>query len=902
MTLEKKIDIPWTLSSEDIIEKTDTNVKTGLTSAEAALRLEKYGENVLKQREGVSALKIFLSNANNIIVYLLVLSAAVSFYMQETVEGIAVIAAILIAVLSGFISEYKAQKSVESLQNMVKTVSKVRRDSSVTEVDSKNLVVGDVLFIEEGDSITADARIVQQKNFACIESSLTGESESVNKKADFIGENDTPIGDRINMVFSGTAATRGNAYAIITGTAMDTEIGKISDLLDQQEDNATPLEEQLDKLGKSMIVFAAIVAVIVTVLGILTGEEVYSMIKIGIILAIAAVPEALPAVSTITLAIGMSTMVKHNALVKSLPAVETLGSTTVICTDKTGTLTENQMTVKDVFLFDGLHYKVSGSGYSPEGDFLKEDHPVEISSEESLAEFIKAGVLSSNATLSEENGEYKVIGDPTEGGMIVLGYKGDISRDKIEKNDEKRIGEIPFSSEEKFMATVYQLSDNSKKVYIKGAPDVLIDMAKLNEDDSQRLKDINSVMTKKGMRVIAVAVIDDYPGDGSEEKIRESLDSSTLRFLGFAGITDPPREDVKQAIDEAQQAGIRVIMITGDHPKTAQIIAQKIGILNSEHVITGKEMDKLSDDELAVKIDEVSVFARVSPENKLQIVRALNVRHEVTAMTGDGVNDAPALNGADIGIAMGIRGTEVAKEAADMILTDDRFSTIVSAVKEGRIIFDNIEKFVYYLFSCNVVEILVVFLTILLGLPMPVIALQILWMNLVVDVLPAMSLAWEKGEGDVMKRMPRDPQRAILTREFLIRILGNGSLIGLGALAAFWYSLNSGDDLITARTISFSTMAFGQLFHIFNARERKTFGIDRSLLKNPFLIISLVISVVFQFTAIYVPFLNHVLETTPLSASAMLIVLAGSALPTAIIQIQRVIRQRGTSSSEKTAA
>lgn len=899
--MEKKIDIPWTLPAEDIIEKTDTNVKAGLTSDEAERRLEKYGKNILDQKEGVSALKIFLSNANNIIVYLLLLSSAVSFYMRETIEGLAVIAAILIAVLSGFISEYKAQKSVEALQNMVKTVSKVRRDSTVIEVDSENLAVGDILFIEEGDSITADARIVLEKNFACIESSLTGESESVNKEADFTGESDTPIGDRINMVFSGTAATRGNAYAVITGTGMDTEIGKISDLLDQQEENATPLEEQLDKLGKSMIIFAAIVAVIVTVLGILTGEDIYSMIKIGIILAIAAVPEALPAVSTITLAIGMSTMVKHNALVKSLPAVETLGSTTVICTDKTGTLTENQMTVEDVYLFDELHYKVGGSGYSPEGDFLKEGQPVEIDSEATLREFIKAGVLSSNATINEENGEYNVIGDPTEGGMIVLGYKADISREKAENSDEKRIGEIPFSSEEKFMATSYQHSDGSKKLYIKGAPDVLIEMSHLGDADALRLTDLNTVMTKKGMRVIAVAVIDDYTSGGSEEEMREAMKSSPIRFLGFAGITDPPREDVKQAIDEAQQAGIRVIMITGDHPKTAQIIAQKIGIMNSEHVLTGREMDKLSDEELADKLNEVAVFARVSPENKLQIVRALNVRHEVTAMTGDGVNDAPALNGADIGIAMGIRGTEVAKEASDMILTDDRFSTIVSAVKEGRVIFDNIEKFVYYLFSCNVVEILVVFLSILIGLPMPVLALQILWMNLVVDVLPAMSLAWEKGEGDVMKRKPRDPKQVILTREFLMRILGNGSLIGLGALVAFWYSLSTGDDVVTARTISFSTMAFGQLFHVFNARERKSFGIDKSILKNPFLIASLVISVGFQFTAIYVPFLNHILETAPLSSSAMWLVLAGSAIPTALIQILRIIRQRG-SSSEKAAA
>ncbi len=880
---------PHTINEEEIIEYLETDKNDGLTQQEATRRLQEFGPNALEKGKRVSPLKILISNLNNIIVYLLVIAAAVAFIMGDTVEGIAVIVAILIAVLSGFISEYKAQKSVEALQNLVKTTAKVIREGSLRELDSTEIVLGDLIFIEEGDSITIDGRIIRSTNLATNESALTGESEPIEKEPETIEDTSASVGDRKNMVHAGTAATRGNGYVIVTATGMKTEIGRISDMLGQEQQSATPLEEQLDRLGKTLIVISAVVALVVTIVGIITGEQIYEMIKIGIILAIAAVPEALPAVSTITLALGMRIMANHHALVKNLPAVETLGSTTVICTDKTGTLTENQMTVTEVFLASNEQYTIQGKGYEPKGDILQKDQTIEITNHNDLTQLIRAGVLSSNATLVKET-EYSVIGDPTEGALIVLGKKVEIDRDILEDTSYHRLGEIPFDSKAKFMATAYS-HETGKSVYIKGAPDVLFELSKSSEEIIDLFEKANDSFTEEGMRVLAIGEISDYQEDGSEQSMRTAMERG-FDLLGLVAIIDPPREDVKQAISEARQAGIRVIMITGDHPKTARIIAGKIGMEIEGDVITGKEMDSMTEEELAKRIQSTSVFARVSPENKLQIVHALNADHQITAMTGDGVNDAPALNGANIGVAMGIRGTEVAKEASDMILTDDRFSTIVDAVREGRVIFDNIEKFIYFLFSCNFIEIFVVFIAIILGLPMPIVALQILWLNLVVDVLPAMSLAWEPGESSVMKRKPRDPKKAIVTRSFLIRVLGNGAIMSIGAMVVFIAAIRLGLNEDIARTMAFTTMAFGQLTHIFNVREKHSFGLDRGILKNRFLIISLLISAVLQLLAIYLPFFNRVLETTPLTFGQWGWIAFGAIIPMFLIQIWRIFASK----------
>jgi P-type Ca2+ transporter type 2C len=884
--MDHRIHNPYNLTEKDVIEQLASDPNNGLSQQEAAKRLTEFGPNTIFSAKAVSPWKILLHNLNNIIVYLLVFAAAVAFVMGDTIEGIAIIIAILIAVVSGFISEYKAQKSIESLQKMVKTIAKVVRNGSVRQVESSELVVGDLVFIEEGDLVTIDGRIIKTSNFACNESALTGESEAVEKNYSVLQGEKTSIGDRKNMVHAGTAATRGNAYVIATGTGMKTELGRISGMLDQKKKSSTPLEQQLDKLGKTLIVISAVVAVIVTVIGVLAGEQLYVMIKIGIILAIAAVPEALPAVSTITLALGMRIMASHNALVKNLPAVETLGSTTVICTDKTGTLTENQMTVTQIHLVAGATYEVEGTGYNPNGIILRGGEEISVSKQEGLTGLIHAGVLCSNATLVEE--EYSVIGDPTEGALVVLGKKASIDRKSLEQQTFKRIGELPFNSKDKYMVTAYSKESAANKLYIKGAPDVLIGLSKVDSATAESLTAANDALADQGLRVLAIGEVEDFSGDGSEKSIRDALESG-FSLLGLVGIIDPPREDVKQAVREAHEAGIRVIMITGDHPKTAKIIASRIGMDHDSEVITGAMMDDMSEEVLAEKIMVTSIFARVSPENKLQIVHALNAAHEVTAMTGDGVNDAPALNGADIGVAMGIRGTEVAKEASDMILTDDRFSTIVDAVREGRVIFDNIEKFIYFLFSCNFIEIMVIFVAIAIGAPMPLLALQILWLNLVVDVLPAMSLAWEPGESGVMKRKPRNPKKALVNRSFLIKVLGNGALIGLGALTPFVVSLWLGMDETIARTIAFSTMAFGQLLHIFNVREKDSFGFDKALLKNPFLLASLVVSALLQLLVIYLPFFNRVMDTAPLNGAHWLFILPGAFIPLVVIQFWRIL-------------
>ncbi|MGH0052442.1 MAG: cation-translocating P-type ATPase [Sphaerochaetaceae bacterium] len=881
---------PYAYSEQEIVEKLSTDRKQGLSPEEAQKRFEKFGANKITSGTKLSIWKILFTNLHNIIVYLLIVASAVAFLMGDTVEGIAIIIAILIAVLSGFISEYKAQQSVESLQNMVKTTAKVIRGGNLKEVDSSHLVPGDLLYIEEGDSITIDGRLIETKNFATNESALTGESEAIDKKTTIITEQDVPIGDRKNMVHAGTAATRGNAYAIATATGMNSELGQISSMLGEQERSKTPLEKQLATLGKSLILISVAVAVFVTIIGILTGEQLYEMIKIGIILAIAAVPEALPAVSTITLALGMRTMASHNALVKNLPAVETLGSTTVICTDKTGTLTENQMTVTHIHLAEGATYTVDGTGYEPKGTFSRDAQEIDPTQDDSLQELMLAAALASNATLVKDEG-YSIVGDPTEGALVVLGKKASIDRKELEDESWERIGEIPFDSKAKYMVTAYHKPSGEKTLFIKGAPDVLLDMAGMGQEQKQMLQEANDRLASQGLRVLAVGKQSNYQGDGSEEAMQESLEQG-FTLLGLTGIIDPPREDVKQAIQEARDAGIRVIMITGDHPKTAGIIAERIGMDISGEVISGKEMDKMSEEELAEKIQNTSIFARVSPENKLQIVRALNLDEEVTAMTGDGVNDAPALNGADIGVAMGIRGTEVAKEASDMILTDDRFSTIVDAVREGRIIFDNIEKFIYFLFSCNFIEIFVVFISIVLGMPMPILALQILWLNLVVDVLPAMSLAWEPGEPGVMRRKPRDPRKGIVNRSFVWGVFGNGALISLSSIVVFQIALASGWGEDIARTITFTTMAFGQLVHILNVREKESFGLDRSILKNRFLLLSLLISFCLQLIAIYLPLFHNVMGTAALNAPHWMLVCVGAITPLLVIQTERIIKKR----------
>ncbi|GMA07212.1 calcium-transporting ATPase [Tetragenococcus halophilus subsp. flandriensis] len=879
----------YQVSVEETIEKFDTNRKEGLTQQTVDKRLEENGRNEIQEGKKTSAWKLLWNNINDLIVYLLLAAAVISFLMDDLAETIAILLALLLAVLTGFFTELQAQKSVESLQSMIYTTTTVIRDGKTQTIDAGSVVPGDVLLLREGDAIAADGRIISSNNFACIESALTGESEAVEKSADDISEEEVPLGDQQNMVFSGTAVTRGYAYVVVTETGMETEVGKISGMLDEANDEKTPLDIELDKLSKAIIVAAFIAGVAVLVAGLITDKPFVEMIHIAIILAVAAIPEAMPAVETITLSKGMNTMAQRKALVKSLPAVETLGATSVIASDKTGTLTENQMMASELVLGDETHYEVTGEGYDPHGSVKKDGEEITPENNESLMQFIQSGVLCNTAHIDQnEEGQYEVVGDPTDGALVTLGKKVGLDREDLEKQGFEKIAEVPFSSENKYMIVVYE-KDGQRQLIIKGAFDVILGLADQTQETKDNLQEQNEMFAEKGQRVIAIASIEDYDGGLTEEELKDSLDG--LKIQGLVGIIDPPRPDAYESVESAQNAGIKVKMITGDHPKTASIIAKDIGIADHEKIMTGREIDEQVDNEnFAELVDDTSVFARVSPENKMQIVSALKKESEVVSMTGDGVNDAPALKDANIGVAMGIRGTEVAKEASDMILTDDRFGTIVDSVKEGRIIFDNIKKYVSFLFACNMVEIVAIFASVVFLLPMPIAPLHILFLNLIIDIAPAMSLSFEPAEDNVMARGPRSKKDSLVNRHFLTRIVFSGIIIGLSAFILFWVLLNGDQSGEYLQTAVFTFMAVAQLMHIFNVRKTNSFGLDRSFFQNKALIGSIILSIALQLVAVYVPFMNDLLGTEPLRLVTWLGILGAAIISTVIVGLFNKIK------------
>ncbi|WP_313552299.1 HAD-IC family P-type ATPase [Aerococcus sp.] len=898
---------------QEVIDELETSKTEGLSDQEVSKRLETYGENKLQESDSKSKWEILLDNLNNIIVYLLAVAAIISIAMGDWIEAIAVMLAVLISVLTGYFVETKAQKSVEALQDMVNTSVHVIRNGEEVEIDSSQLVPGDVMVLGEGDAIAADGRLLTSNNFAVMEASLTGESEAVDKDPDATYDEEASIGDRLNMVFSGTAVTRGKAQVVVTGTGMETEVGRISEMMTGEKDMQTPLDKEVDQLGKALIVVAFIAAALVVAIGLFNGNPSSEILHIAVILAVAAIPEAMPAVQTITLSNGMQTMAKHQALVKSLSAVETLGATSIIASDKTGTLTENQMMVESIIIKNDVQYEVSGSGYTPEGDITKDDEKVtfDIDSIEDvddlsdnkavLLKLIMDGYLSSDARLierdqlddeeaaelendaeEEDNQDpYTIKGDPTDGALTVLGRKVGLSPQWEEDNDYKLVQEIPFDSEKKYMAALYHFPNDIYRLIVKGAMDVVLDLVATDDGEEDFWQEQNEILTADGNRVIALAsytIKDKGDADKVADDMEAWLDSNTdkLTMDGLFGIIDPPRQDVKDAIAQTQAAGIQVKMITGDHPRTASVIARDIGIENHENTMTGKELDAIHEDKDFIdKIRDVAVFARVSPENKLQIVRAFRDEGDVVAMTGDGVNDAPALNGADIGVAMGIRGTEVAKEASDMILTDDAYGTIVDAVREGRIIFENIKKYISFLFACNMVEIVAILTTIVFMLPMPIQPLHILFLNLLVDIGPAIALAYEKAEDNVMEHPPRNPESGLVNKTFLSRIIISGVIIGLGAFGVFYLFHNIfGMSLTYAQTATFTYMAIAQLFHILNVRRLSGFGLDKTFFQNKLLLAAMAFSVVLQLLVVYVPFLNNIFGTEPLTLTTWGIILA----------------------------
>ena len=810
-------------------------------------------------------MEIFIDQFKNIIVLILLVASVGAFLIGDILEGIAVIVLVIVNAIIGFITEYKAEKSLEELREMVSLQAKVIRSGEIKEVEAEQVVPGDILVIEEGDQVSADARLIEADKLELNESVLTGESETITKDANFRAEEELPLAERKNMIYMGTTVSRGNGLALVTTTGTETEMGQIGSLLGETEEEDTPLEEKLDKLGRSLVKVTLVITLLVTIIGVFVGEPLKEMLKTGIALAIASVPEGLPIVATITLAIGMKKMVKNNALMRRLPAVETLGSTTIICTDKTGTLTENQMTLKKIYLSDDT-IQVSGTGYKPEGEFqLSCGDKIEPRDKEALSLFLKAGVLCNNSVIKrdEDDSLWKVVGDPTEGALVTGARKAGYRQKQMEDDGYQLLAQIPFSSDRKYMAVSYELPDDQDFIFVKGAPETILEMSnqeyrddqveELKEERLQELKKINKEMAREGLRVLGLAYCQGTEAQ-SKDDIIDAMDSG-LTFLGYAGIIDPPRQDAKEAIEEAQSAGIRIQMITGDQRDTAISIAEKVGINKGEKSISGQEIDGMSEEELRESISNSSVFARVSPENKLEIVESLQNMNEITAMTGDGVNDAPALKKADIGISMGQRGTSVARSASEMVLLDDSFNTIVKAIKQGRVIFDNIHKFIYYLFSSNLSKIIYIFLGVILQLPIPVLALQILWLNVVIDVFPALSLGWESPEPDVMSRSPRDPGKSILNNQFKKKLLLHSTIIALGPLITYISVLNLGYSVPLSRTISFSILAFTKLFHVFNARREKSSGFSEKLFNNGYLWGAVSLGIVFQLMAIYNPFL-----------------------------------------------
>ncbi|MBZ4662358.1 MAG: calcium-translocating P-type ATPase, SERCA-type [Caloramator sp.] len=853
----------------------------GLSNTEAKKRLQKFGRNEIVVNKKKSKFKIFLSQFNDFIVWVLIAATVISGIMGEKADAITIIAIILLDAILGFVQEYRTEKSLEALKKLSAPTAKVFRDGKINIINADEIVIGDLIEVEAGDRVPADAIIIKSEAIKCDESILTGESVSVEKKS-YNGK--TALKD--NYLYMGCTVTNGKAVAKVIATGMNTEMGKIANMLQSIDEMRTPLQERLDKLGEYLVYVCLIVCGIVTVTGVLRGENIYDMFLIGVSLAVAAIPEGLPAIVTVSLALGVQRMVRKNALVKKLPAVETLGCTNVICSDKTGTLTQNRMTVKKV-VFYNKEIDVTGDGYEFKGDFIINGikKNIDLIMDSTLHKLLDVCILCNNSYYILDRKKTNFYGDPTEIALLVLTEKAKLSREKY-KNTYKRIKEIPFDSDRKMMSVV--VSDGKNKImYTKGAVENIIKacshieinnkVVPLDLNYKRRIIEQNENMAKNALRVIAFA----YKNNDS------NFIEKDLVFLGLVGMIDPPRREVLYSVQECRAAGIKPVMITGDHKLTAEAIAKEIKIINSnELVLTGEELDNISDEKLVQNIDKVAVFARVRPEHKYRIVKAYKSKGYIVAMTGDGVNDAPAVKEADIGIAMGIQGTDVTKEAAAMILMDDNFSTIVEAVREGRVIYDNIRKFIRYLLSCNIGEILTMFLATILKLPVPLIPIQILLVNLATDGLPAMALSLEGAEDDVMFRKPRNRKESIFSEGLLFKILNRGALIGICTILSFVYTLVKYDsDIVLARTVALSTLIMSQLFHVFECRSERQSIFNLGIFTNIYLVWAVVTSFFMLIIVVYIPMFQAIFKTKSLDLWQWIIVFICSGLISIISSI-----------------
>jgi P-type Ca2+ transporter type 2C len=935
---------PYQLTARDVVAQLQTDPVRGLTTDEARRRLQQYGPNQLETVPPTPKWRKFLAQFTNPLVLLLLVAVVISLIawyiegMHELpYEAIAIIAIVLLNAVIGYFQEERAEAAVAALQKMTAAMAGVLRDGKQQQVASVDLVPGDVMLIEEGNSIAADARVIDVTSLQVAEASLTGESHSVTKDINPI-PNEAGIGDRVNMIFSGTVATFGRGKAVVTATGMQSEMGKIAGMMQAAPEEDTPLQKEIDHVGKLLgigviIITVVIVATIVLVNNVRTFDALVDVLLLGVSLAVAAVPEGLPTILTVVLALGVQRMAKRNAIVRKLSAVETLGSASVICSDKTGTLTKNEMTVRAV-VTPCDRVEITGIGYAPEGrlEILNTDDPI---TDPTLLSDVRrtllGAALANNAVLEQKDGEWTIQGDPTEAALLVAARKIGIGPEEMDQRFT-RIGEVPFSSDRKLMSTVQtdEEHEGSVAVVSKGAPDVLLarcthercgdDVRPLTEERRESILASVEQLASEALRTLGVAyrrmAHESYSATPNAEM--EALEKELI-FVGILGIIDPPRPEAKDAVATAQGAGIRVIMITGDHPVTASTIAAELGIVEpGAQAMRGAELEKMDDEQLLAAVRKCSIFARVSPEHKLRIVKALREDGHVVSMTGDGVNDAPALKTADIGVAMGITGTDVSKEASDMILTDDNFATIVAAVEEGRSIFANIRKFLRYLLSSNIGEVLTMFFGVVfagaLGLIseagdtfiVPLVATQILWINLLTDAAPALAVGVDPVDHSVMDRSPRRRDERVIDRDMWLSFFLAGLTMAVATLAVLDMSLPGGffegtHDMTYGRTLAFTTLVFCQLFNVFNSRSDFSSAFSH-LFTNRLLWGAVALSILLQVAVIYVPFLNTAFATTPITLADWGLCIAAASLVLWVEEIKKFILRASGYADRKTHA
>ncbi|MGD2143287.1 MAG: cation-translocating P-type ATPase [Anaerolineae bacterium] len=931
--MEKKA-TPWqSRPSDDVADELETSLDAGLTSGEAKARLERYGLNELAETPRPGFWQLLLRQFSDFVVLLLIFAAAVSFVLGETVEAGAILAIVVLNAVLGVVQENKAEEALAALKKMAAPDARVIRGGHRISIPARELVPGDIAFLEAGSYVPADLRLTQSANLKIDEASLTGESVAVEKSADTVQSEDVPLGDRRNCAYMGTTVTYGRGAGIVVETGMQTQIGLIAEMIQSYEEEPTPLQRRLDQLGRWLGWGTLVVCGIVFIEAIIqdtslsliaaeglgpylaqTQQQIVRLFIVAVSLAVAAVPEGLPAVVTIVLALGMQEMVRRHALIRRLPAVETLGSATIICSDKTGTLTQNEMTAVRLYVAN-LRLEVSGEGYQPNGRFTSYGNPADPYDRPEVLALLIGGLLASDARMERVSGkggdhggdaQYRMVGDPTEGALVVAAAKAGLWRDEVEDR-LPRVAEIPFDSERKRMTTIHKGQSRGLEesgggeyvAYVKGAPDVMLSLCDSILEDGvdvplttgrrQHIQNVIRDLGQEGLRVLAVAYrhLNEIPHELDPDGIERNLS-----LVGLVAMTDPARPEVRPAVEKARRAGIRTMMITGDYPDTARAIAEEIDLMRSDNgrVLTGADLQSITDEELVREIGEVDVFARVSPEHKVRIVEALKSRDQVVAMTGDGVNDAPALKRASIGVAMGITGTDVTKETADMVLTDDNYASIVSAVEQGRIIYSNIRKFVYFLLSCNLAEIMVIFLGTVFGSGSPLTAIQLLWLNLLTDGAPALALGLEKGDPDIMDRPPRPVREPIINRLMTTGITVQTVAITAVVLTAFYIgkTWSAGNPLL-GKTMAFVTLSASELVRAYTARSERVSLFRLGLFSNRYMQYAVLLSIGLLLVVIYVPFLQPIFDTVPLGAREWLVMLPLLTVPSIAAEVTKLV-------------